>query len=74
MRGTPRFDGPLAEYRALIVNHEVGHWRGHGHETCPGPGRPAPAMMQQTDRLRGCVANAWAYTAAGAYVSGPPVP
>ncbi|MFF6927799.1 DUF3152 domain-containing protein [Streptomyces californicus] len=72
--GSPQFDGPVAEYRALIVNHEVGHWLGRGHETCPGKGRPAPAMMQQIDGLKGCVANAWPYDAQGRYLGGPKVP
>ncbi|MFC8084908.1 DUF3152 domain-containing protein [Streptomyces sp. NPDC057340] len=72
--GSPQFDGPIHDYRALIVNHEVGHRIGHGHETCPGAGRPAPAMMQQIKGLKGCVANAWPYDEDGAYLGGPAVP
>jgi hypothetical protein len=49
----------LANYRALVVNHETGHWFGLKHLSCPGAGRPAPVMQQQSIALRGCRPNPW---------------
>ncbi|WP_320781212.1 DUF3152 domain-containing protein [Streptomyces sp. CRN 30] len=72
--GSPQFPGPIEEYRALIVNHEVGHRLGRGHETCPRAGAPAPVMMQQIKGLKGCVANAWPHDSDGTYLGGPSVP
>ena len=50
---------PLAVYRQYVINHEVGHELGHGHQGCPKRGGPAPVMVQQTLTLRGCVPYAW---------------
>ena len=58
LHATPTYDD-LAEYRAYMINHEVGHFLGHGHAACPADGSPAPVMLQQSIDLQGCTPNAW---------------
>jgi len=57
--GSPSFPGTLEDYRRMVVNHETGHWLGRPHAYCPGPGRLAPVMQQQSKGMRGCRANPW---------------
>jgi hypothetical protein len=73
LTSVPDYGAPVADYRTYVVNHETGHELGQGHEACPGPGRPAPVMMQQTYGLKGCVANSWPYVDGQRY-TGPKVP
>lgn len=51
--------GSLLDYRRMVINHEVGHFLGHGHYHCRENGNLAPVMQQQSIDLEGCQFNPW---------------
>lgn len=57
--GATSYGNDLVNYRRYLVNHEFGHYLGYGHVDCPGRGKLAPIMLQQTLGLHGCRKNPW---------------
>lgn len=61
LTGADAYGPDLTGYRTYLVNHEVGHLLGEGHQPCPAAGAPAPVMMQQTKGVGACLAQPWPY-------------
>ena len=49
----------VREYRRYVLNHELGHWLGLGHVSCPRAGAAAPVMVQQSKGLGACRSSTW---------------
>ena len=71
---TTKWTGSLGDYRRYLVGHEVGHLLGlhHPQAQCPGFGRPAPLMAQESTELGGCLPNPWPLDTEMALAAGRP--
>lgn len=57
--GTASWTYSVPEYQQYVLMHEIGHWLGLGHATCPAGLQVAAVMQQQSIGLSGCLANVW---------------
>jgi hypothetical protein len=71
LKGAPGFAMSLDGYHTMVIDHEMGHRLGFDHMLCPGSGKPAPVMQEETVDLAGCVPNPYPYAANGTFISGP---
>jgi Protein of unknown function (DUF3152) len=71
LNGVEGYPVDIDDYRTSVINHELGHFLGFDHMTCPAPGRPAPVMQTQTIDLGGCTPNVYPFAADGTFVTGP---
>jgi hypothetical protein len=71
LTGVPHYADALDDYRHMVVNHEMGHFLGHGHVKCGKANTPAPVMQRQTFGLEGCTRNSWPFPDQRNYVTGP---
>ena len=65
--GSLGYARPIWDYRAYLVNHEVGHWLGLGHTMCASG--PAPVMVQQSKGTGACTPTVWPLEAERAQVA-----
>jgi hypothetical protein len=56
-KGASKSKLELKDYRQYMVSHEMGHILGYDHVSCPGRGKMAPIMLQQTKGIGECSPN-----------------
>jgi hypothetical protein len=64
----PWYYDALADYRHMVINHEVGHFLGFDHVECRGVGELAAVMQAQTYGLGACTRNPWPFPDGRSYL------